>query len=87
MYSADNEGKSIDANKFISNLKSKIYKTMTATDSKSYLGYLNRLVDKYNNIYHRSIGKKPVDTDYSALTEKIKTNSKFKNGGRMKITK
>ena len=60
---------------------------MTATDSKSYLGYLNRLVDKCNNIRHHSIGKKPVNTDYSALTEKNKTNSKFKNVDRIKITK
>ena len=34
---------------------------MTASDSKSYLGYLKRLVDKCNNTYHLSIGKKSVD--------------------------
>ena len=27
---------------------------MTGSDSKSYLGYLNKLVDEYNN-YHHSI--------------------------------
>ena len=32
---------------------------MTPNDSKSYLGYLNKLVDEYNNGYHCSIGKKP----------------------------
>ena len=34
---------------------------MTVDDSKSYLGYLNKLVklvDEYNNICHRSIGNK-----------------------------
>ena len=41
---------------------------MTANDSKSYLSYLNELVDQYNNISHHSIDKKP--TDYSALTKK-----------------
>ena len=40
---------------------------MTANDSKSYLSYPNRLGDQYNNSYHRSIGKKPPDADYSAL--------------------
>ena len=43
---------------------------MTANDSKSYLGYLNKLVDEYNNNYHRSIGKKSIDADYYVLTEK-----------------
>ena len=54
---------------------------MTANDSKYYLSYLNKLVDQYNNTYRRSIGKKDVDVDYSALTEKIESNhkaSKFK---------
>ena len=30
---------------------------MTATDSKSYLSYLNKLVDQYNNTYHDYIDK------------------------------
>ena len=29
---------------------------MTANDSKSYLGYLNKLVHECNNDYRRSIG-------------------------------
>ena len=49
---------------------------MTASDSKSYLSYLNKLVDQYFNTYHNSIGKKPIDANYSALTEKIETNPK-----------
>ena len=44
---------------------------MTANDNKSYLPYLNKLVDQYNNTYHHSINKKPINADYSALTEKI----------------
>ena len=31
---------------------------MAANDSKSYLSYLNELVDQYNNTYHHSIIKK-----------------------------
>ena len=49
---------------------------MTANDSKSYLRYLNKLVNQYNNTYHHSINKKSINADYSALTEKIETNFK-----------
>ena len=46
---------------------------MTANDSKSYLSYSNKLVNQYSNTYHHSINKKPINTDYSSLTEKIGT--------------
>ena len=63
---------------------------MTANDSKSYLSYFNKLVDQYNNTYHHSINKKPINADYSALTEKIEKNvkaPKFKGDDRVRITK
>ena len=63
---------------------------MTANDGKSYLSYLNKLIDQYNNTYHSSFNKKPVNADYSALTEKIETNlktPKFKVNDRVRITK
>ena len=47
---------------------------MTANYSKSYLGYLNKLVNENNNSYHGSIGKKLIETDCSALTKEIVTN-------------
>ena len=37
---------------------------------------MNKLLDQYNNIYHHSINKKPINADYSALAEKIETNTK-----------
>ena len=37
---------------------------------------MNKFVDQYTNTYHRSINKKPINADYSALTEKIETNPK-----------
>ena len=55
MYSAHNEGKSVITERFIKTLKAKIYKKMTANNSKSYLRYLNKLVDQYNNTYHHCI--------------------------------
>ena len=50
MHSTHNEGKSVIAERFIKTLKAKIYNKMTANNSKSYLPYLNKLVDQYNNI-------------------------------------
>ena len=63
---------------------------MTANDSKSYLTYLNKLVDQYNSSYHHSINKIPIDADYSALNVKIERNfkvPKFKVNDRVRITK
>ena len=55
MYSTHNEGKSVIAERFIKTLKTKMYKKMTSNDSKSYLSYLNKLIDQYKNTYHHSI--------------------------------
>ena len=72
MYPTYTEGKSTIAENFIRTiLKSKTYKIMAANDSKSYLYYLEKLVDEYNNTYHRSIDKKPIHADYSALSEEV----------------
>ena len=63
---------------------------MATNDSKSYLPYFIKLVDQYNNAYHHSIDKKPINADYAVLTKKIETNlkaSKFKVNNRVRITK
>ena len=44
---------------------------MTANSSKFYPAYLNKLVDQYNNTYHHSISEKPINADYSVLTERL----------------
>ena len=57
-------------------------------DNKSYLTYLNKLVDQCNNTYHCSFGKKPFDADYCALAEEIELNPKapkFKVDDRVRI--
>ena len=90
MRSAYNEGKSVIAERFIKTLKAKIYKKMTVDDSRSYLKYLNKIVDHNNNSYYHSIKKTPINADYSALTEKIERNlqaPKFKVNDRVRITK
>ena len=92
MYSTHNEGKLVVAERLIKILKGKIYKRTTANDNESYLiimnlGFLNKLVDEYNITYHRSIIKKSINADYSALTKNIEMNRKFKVGDRAGITK
>ena len=46
MYSTRNEVKPVIAERFIKTLKTRIYKKATANDSKSYLSYLNKLVNQ-----------------------------------------
>ena len=48
---------------------------MTVYSSKSYLAYLNGLID-HNNTHHHSINTKPFNAEYTDLTEKINTNIK-----------
>ena len=86
MYSIHNEGSWLIAERFIKILKTKIYKKITDNDSKSYLPYLNKLIDQCNNTYHHYT----INADYSTFTEKIETNYKapeFKVGDWVRITK
>ena len=87
MYLTYNEDKSLVPERF---KETYICKKIIVNDSKSYLRYLNKLFDKYNNTYHRSIVKKPIDSDYSVLSEEIHTKPnapKFKVGDRVRIKK
>ena len=61
MNSIHNECKSGIAKSFIKTLKSKICKKLTASDSKYYLLYLNKLVHQCNNTYDPFINKKPIN--------------------------
>ena len=65
LYFTNNKGKPAISEMFIKTVKTKIYKKKAANESKSYLPYLNKLVDQYNSTYHHSIDKKP-------LTEKLR---------------
>ena len=67
MYCKHNEGQSVIEERFTKTLKDKIYKNMTAKETKPYLPYLNKLVHQYNNTYYHSINKISINVDYSAL--------------------
>ena len=57
MHSIHNEGKSVISKRFIKTLTAKFCKKMTVNDSKSYIFYLNKLVDEFNKTYHHSANK------------------------------
>ena len=60
-YSAQNEGKSIAAERYIKNLKKKIYSYMTPISKNRYVDILDDKVTEYKNVYRRKIKMKPVD--------------------------
>ena len=70
MYSTNNEGKSVVAERFIRTLKTKIYKYMTSISKNVYIDKLDDIVNQYNNKYHTTIKMKPVDVKNN--TEKKK---------------
>ena len=91
MYSTNNEGKSVIAERFIRTLKNKIYKYMTSISKNVYIDKLDDIVRKYNNIYHTSIKMKPVDVkDNTYIDFKKEVNDKdlkFKIGDHVRISK
>ena len=69
MYSTNNEGKFVAAERFIKTLKNKIYIHKTAISKNVYFDVLNDIVDKYNNTYHKTIKMKPVDVKSDSFPE------------------
>ena len=91
MYSTNNEGKSVIAERLIKTLKNKIYKYMTSISKNVYIDKLDDIVKKYNNTYHTSIKMKPVDVkDDTYIDFKNEVNDKnhrFKVGDHVRISK
>ena len=77
-YSTHNEGKSVVAERFIKTLKNKIYKYSIANSENMYFNVSNDIVDKYNNIYHKTIKMKPID---------VKSDSSAELGDHVRISK
>ena len=59
MYSTNNEGKFVIAERFIRTLKNKIFKYMTSISKNVYIDKLDDIVKDYNSTYHTSIKMKP----------------------------
>ena len=91
MYSTNNEGKSVVAERFIRTLKTKIYKYMTSVSKNVYIDKLDDRVNEYNNTYHAAIKMKPVDVkDNTYINFNKEVNDKdpkFKVGDHAGISK
>ena len=61
IYSTNNEGKNVFAERFIRTLKNEIYKCMTSVSKNVCIDKLDNMVNKYNNTYHSTINTIPVD--------------------------
>ena len=69
LYSTNNEGNSVVAERFIRTLKNKIYKYMTSVSKNVYIDNLANIVNKYSNTYHSTIKTKPVDVKSSTYID------------------
>ena len=91
MYSIQNGGRSVVAEKFIRALKNKIYKYMTSISKHVYIDKLDEIVNKYNNTCHRTIKVKPAYIKLSMYidfnTENNKESAKFKVGDNARTLK
>ena len=91
MYSTNNEGKSVVAERFIRTLKSKIYKYITSISKNVYIDKLNAIVNKCNNTYHTTIKMKPIDVKDNTYINTNKESNykdpKFKVGDYVRILK
>ena len=64
---------------------------MTAVSKNVYFYVLDDIVNKYNNVVHRSIKMKPIDVTSDSYAEynedSNEKDSKFKVGDRVRISK
>ena len=90
VYSRNNEGKSVVAERFIRTLN-KIFKHMTAISKNVYFDVLDDIVKKYNNRVHRTIKMKPTDVTSDSYAgynvDSNKKDPKFKVGDHVTISK
>ena len=91
MYSTNNEGKSVVAERFIRTLKSKIYKHMTSISKNVYIDKLDDMVNEYNKTYHTTIKMKFIDVEDNTYINTDKETDdkdpKFKVGDHVRISK
>ena len=88
IYSTNNEGKNVFAERFIRTLKTGIYRYMTSVSKNVCIDKFDNIVNKYNNTYHSTIKTKPVDVKWSTYInlnkENKKEDPKLKVGGHVR---
>ena len=91
MYSTHNEGKPFVAERFIRTLKTKIYKYLASISENVYIGKLDDIINKYNNMYNNTIKMKPIqvkDNTYINFgKESNDKDPKFKVANDVRISK
>ena len=69
MDSTHNEGKSVVAGRFITALKNKIFKHMTAISKKFFFDVLDDIAYKNNNTVHRTVKMKLIEVTSDSYDE------------------
>ncbi|PFX14258.1 putative uncharacterized transposon-derived protein F54H12.3 [Stylophora pistillata] len=101
MYSTENEEKSSVCERWNRTIKTEMWKQFTIQNNTQYLDILPKIVKKYNNRKHRSIGMTPVEASkkknenavflklYGDLSEseRLREQSKFAVGDHVRISK
>ena len=91
MCSMHNDGKSAVAERFVRTLKNKIYKYMISISKNVSIDKIDDIVNKYNNTYHSTIKKKPVNVKSNTYIDSSKEindkDHKFKIGDIVRISK
>ena len=91
MYSIHNAEKSVVVEGIIRTLENKIYKYMSSISKNVYINKLDDIVNKYNNTYHRTIKRKPVDIKSNTYINPSKQindqDHKFKVGDHIRMLK
>lgn len=62
-FATDSELKSCVIERFNRTLKGKMWRYLTATNSRRYIDILQDITDSYNASYHRSIKMRPIDVN------------------------
>ena len=72
MYLTHKEEKCVIVERSIKTLKNKIHKYMTWIWKNVYINKLDDVVNKCNNVYHRTIKTKPVDVKSNTYIDSSK---------------
>ncbi len=96
-YTTGNETKASVAERFNRTMKGRMYKYFTHKNTYKYYDILQKLVDAYNNSYHRSIKMKPTqvnERNQHVVRENLYGNEKrhsrqfkFKIGDQVRVSK
>ena len=85
------EGESVLSERFIRTLKNNVNKYVTSILKNVYIDKLGDIIHEYNNKYHITIKRKPVDAKSDRYIdfkkENTKKDPKFKVGDHVKISK